>query len=197
MVDLTKNKIFLILPLLLSLFILISVKISFANDKFILNAERVKFNYFLGIIPMEGFFALKDSIFVLNFKKPNQSKLNLKFDLNSSSAGFDLATNAMLGETVLYAEKYPYIYFKSKKVFAKDNQFNIRGSLTIRGITKDVTFEAKLNNPSVLKNKVKNKLQFDIYAELKRSDFNATGYQYIVGDIINLKTKVELLLLDN
>ena len=39
MVDLTKNKIFLILPLLLSLFILISVKISFANDKFILNAE--------------------------------------------------------------------------------------------------------------------------------------------------------------
>ena len=82
MVDLTKNKIFLILPLLLSLFILISVKISFASDKFILNAERVKFNYFLGIIPMEGFFALKDSIFVLNFKKPNQSKLNLKFDLH-------------------------------------------------------------------------------------------------------------------
>ena len=197
MVDLTKNKIFLILPLLLSLFILISVKISFANDKFILNAERVKFNYFLGIIPMEGFFALKDSIFVLNFKKPNQSKLNLKFDLNSSSAGFDLATTAMLGETVLYAEKYPYIYFKSKKVFAKDNQFKIKGSLTIRGITKDVIFEAKLNNPSVLKNKVKNNLQFDIYAELKRSDFNATGYQYIVGDIINLKTKVELLLLDN
>ena len=197
MVDLTKNKIFLILPLLLSLFILISVKISFASDKFILNAERVKFNYFLGIIPMEGFFALKDSIFVLNFKKPNQSKLNLKFDLNSSSAGFDLATTAMLGETVLYAKKYPYIYFESKNVFSKDNQFNITGSLTIRGITKDVTFKAKLNNPSVLKNKVKNNLQFDIYAELKRSDFNATGYQYIVGDIINLKTRVELLLLDN
>ena len=197
MVDLTKNKIFLILPLLLSLFILISVKISFASDKFILNAERVKFNYFLGIIPMEGFFALKDSIFVLNFKKPNQSKLNLKFDLNSSSAGFDLATNAMLGETVLYAEKYPYIYFESKNVFSKDNQFNITGSLTIRGITKDVTFKAKLNNPSVLKNKVKNNLQFDIYAELKRSDFNATGYQYIVGDLINLKTRVELLLFDN
>ena len=198
MVDLTKNKIFLILlPLLLSLFILISVKISFASDKFILNAERVKFNYFLGIIPMEGFFALKDSIFVLNFKKPNQSKLNLKFDLNSSSAGFDLATSAMLGETVLYAKKYPYIYFESKNVFSKDNQFNITGSLTIRGITKDVTFKAKLNNPSVLKNEVKNNLQFDIYAELKRSDFNATGYQYIVGDIINLKTRVELLLLDN
>ena len=197
MVNLTKNKIFLILPLLLSLFILISVKISFASDKFILNAERVKFNYFLGIIPMEGFFALKDSIFVLNFKKPNQSKLNLKFDLNSSSAGFDLATTAMLGETVLYAEKYPYIYFESKNVFSKDNQFNITGSLTIRGITKDVTFKAKLNNPSVLKNKVKNNLQFDIYAELKRSDFNATGYQYIVGDVINLKTRVELLLLNN
>ena len=197
MVDLTKNKIFLILPLLLSLLVLISVKISFANDKFILNAERVKFNYFLGIIPMEGFFALKDSIFVLNFKKPNQSKLNLKFDLNSSSAGFDLATTAMLGETVLYAKKYPYIYFESKNVFSKDNQFNITGSLTIRGITKDVTFKSKLNNPSVLKNKVKNNLQFDIYAELKRSDFNATGYQYIVGDVINLKTRVELLLIDN
>ena len=42
-----KQKLEDILPLLLSLFILISVKISFASDKFILNAERVKFNYFL------------------------------------------------------------------------------------------------------------------------------------------------------
>ena len=197
MVNLAKNKDFFILPLLLSFLILANVEISSAKDKFILNAEKIKFNYFVGIIPMEGFFALKDSLFVLNFRKPDQSKLKLKFDLNSSSAGFDLATTAMLGETVLYAEKYPYIYFKSKKVFAKDNQFNIKGSLTIRGITKDVTFKAKLNNPSVLKDKVKNNLQFDIYAELKRSDFNATGYQYIVGDIINLKTRVELLLLDN
>ena len=197
MVNLVKNKDFLVLPLLLSFLILATVQISSAKDKFILNAEKIKFNYFVGIIPMEGFFALKDSLFVLNFRKPDQSKLKLKFDLNSSSAGFDLATNAMLGETVLYAEKYPYIYFESKKVFAKDNQFNIKGSLTIRGITKDVTFKAKLNNPSVLKDKVKNNLQFDIYAELKRSDFNATGYQYIVGDIINLKTRVELLLLDN
>ena len=197
MVNLVKNKDFLVLPLLLSFLILATVQISSAKDKFILNAEKIKFNYFVGIIPMEGFFALKDSLFVINFRKPNQSKLKLKFDLNSSSAGFDLATTAMLGETVLYAEKYPYIYFESKKVFAKDNQFNIKGSLTIRGITKDVTFKAKLNNPSVLKDKVKNNLQFDIYAELKRSDFNATGYQYIVGDIINLKTRVELLLLDN
>ena len=71
------------------------------------------------------FFTLKDSIFVLNFKKPNQSKLKLKFDLNSSSAGFDLATNAMLGETVLYAEKYPYIYFESKKTFHWNNSNKI------------------------------------------------------------------------
>ena len=197
MVNLTKNKIFFILSLQLTLLILVNVQISNAKDKFILNAEKIRFNYFVGIIPMEGFFALKDSIFVLNFKKPNQSNLKLKFDLNSSSAGFDLATTAMLGESVLYAEKYPYIYFKSNKVLAKDHQFNIQGSLTIRGITKNVTFKAKLNNPSILNNKVKNNLQFDIYAELKRSDFNATGYQYIVGDIINLKTKVELLLTDN
>ena len=197
MVNLVKNKDFFILALLVSFLILTTLQISSAKDKFILNAEKIKFNYFVGIIPMEGFFSLKDSLFVLNFRKPNQSKLKLKFDLNSSSAGFDLATTAMLGKPVLYAEKYPYIYFESRKVFAKDNQFNIKGSLTIRGITKDVTFKAKLNNPSVLKEKVKNNLQFDISAELKRSDFNATGYQYIVGDIINLKTRVELLLLDN
>ena len=47
MVDLTKNKNFFILPLLLSLLILVSVKINYASDKFILNAERIKFNYFV------------------------------------------------------------------------------------------------------------------------------------------------------
>ena len=63
---------------------------------------------------MEGFFALKDSIFVLNFKKPNQSKLNLKFDLNSSSAGFDLATTAMLGETV--SVSYTHLTLPTKRI---------------------------------------------------------------------------------
>ena len=67
MVDLTKNKNFFILPSLLSLLILVSVKINFASDKFTLNAERIKFNYFVGIIPMEGFFTLKDSIFAVSY----------------------------------------------------------------------------------------------------------------------------------
>ena len=58
MVDLTKNKNFFILPLLLSLLILVSVKINYASDKFTLNAERINFNYFVCIIQMEGFFTL-------------------------------------------------------------------------------------------------------------------------------------------
>ena len=62
MVDLTKNKNFFILPLLLSIVILVSVKINYASDKFILNAERIKFNYFSRIVKNTNTVRTKYSI---------------------------------------------------------------------------------------------------------------------------------------
>ena len=167
---------------------------SSGTDYTFLAAQKIKFKYYIGFIPFEGFFVLKDSIFAINFKKPETSRLSLKFDLNSSSAGFFLATSAMLGKSVLYAEKFPYILFESKTIKAKGNEFTIKGNVTIRGITKEIILLATLKNPEILKSLNKNNLQFNILAEFRRSDFKATGYRDIVGEVVKLNSEVDLVL---
>ena len=169
---------------------------SSGTDYTFLAAQKIKFKYYIGFIPFEGFFMLKDSIFAINFKKPETSRLSLKFDLNSSSAGFFLATSAMLGKSVLYAEKFPYILFESKTIKAKGNEFTIKGNVTIRGITKEIILLATLKNPEILKSLNKNNLQFNILAEFRRSDFKATGYSDIVGEVVKLNSKVDLVLME-
>ena len=169
---------------------------SSGTDYTFLAAQKIKFKYYIGFIPFEGFFVLKDSIFAINFKKPETSRLSLKFDLNSSSAGFFLATSAMLGKSVLYAEKFPYILFESKTIKAKGNEFTIKGNVTIRGITKEIILLATLKNPEILKSLNKNNLQFNILAEFRRSDFKATGYSDIVGEVVKLNSKVDLVLME-
>ncbi len=166
-------------------------------DYTVLTAQKIKFQYYIGVLPLEGFFSLKDSFFAINFKNPEGSRLRLKFDLNSSSAGFFLATKAMLGPSVLYAEKHPYILFESKSVkLEKEYVFKIKGNVTIRGITKRITLSAKLENPEVLGSQNKSNLQFYISAKFKRSDFKATGYSNIVGDLIDLNSHVNLVTLE-
>ena len=164
-----------------------------AKDYTILEAQHIKFQYRIGIFPFEGHFTLENSIFAINFENPSASKLRLKIDLNSSSAGFFLATSAMLGESVLYAKKYPYIFFESKRVLVNDNNFKIIGDITIRGISKEITISAKLQNPKILKMKDKKNLKFQIAAKLNRSDFNAVGYANVVGDVIDLNSSIDLI----
>ena len=167
--------------------------LSGAKEYTILEAQQVKFQYHIGIFPFEGYFSLENSIFAINFENPSASKLRLKIDLNSSSAGFFLATIAMLGESVLYAEKYPYILFESKGVIVNDNNFKIIGDITIRGISKEISISAKLKNPKILKVQDKKNLKFQIAAKLNRSDFNAVGYANVVGDVIDLNSSIDLI----
>jgi len=53
---------------------------------------------------------------------------------------------------------------------------------------------ATLKNPEILKSLNKNNLQFNILAEFRRSDFKATGYRDIVGEVVKLNSEVDLVL---
>ena len=173
-----------------------SPTLSLCSEYAILEAQKVKFQYHIGIFLFEGFFTLQDSIFVIDFKNPSASKLRLQIDLNSSSAGFFLATSAMLGESVLHVEKYPRIIFESKRISVKGHEFTIVGDATIRGITKGITLAAILQNPETLDSQNKSNLKFQILAKLNRRDFNATGYANVVGDVIDLNSTVDLVTKD-
>ncbi len=158
--------------------------------------RKIEFEYFVGLLPLKGFFLVEESEFFINFEKPHLSKLTLILNLNKSSAGFGLATTAMLSKEVLFAKKFPKISFKSKKITYSGNTFSIIGEVNIRGVSKVITISADLKNRSILDNKKAEQLSFFVTSIFKRSDFNANGYQYLVSDEIKLTSKMILRLKD-
>ncbi len=163
-----------------------------ADEFNIKSGSKVRFEYQIAAIDFIGSFDIKSSMFNLSPRSPNESKVDITFDVANSSAGFSLATKLMLGDKVLDSENYPFMKFRSKTIEYVDNVFKIQGFLTIRGITKPAVIRAYLSNP---KNKPLYKLkqfEFEIVGDINRNDFGAGGYAPLVGSHVRLKSRVTL-----
>jgi polyisoprenoid-binding protein YceI len=93
------------------------------------------------------------------------------------------------------ASKYPTITFKSTKVEKTgENSLKITGDLTVHGVTKPVTLDAKVNKigifeiPGVMKAQAAG---FDARTVIKRSDFGVTKYVPAVSDEIPVRITLD------
>jgi len=93
------------------------------------------------------------------------------------------------------AAKYPTITFKSTKVEkAGENGLKITGDLTIHGVTRPVTLDAKVNKigifeiPGVIKAQAAG---FDATTVIRRSDFGVTKYVPAVSDEIPVRITLD------
>ena len=80
----------------------------FASERYtIANSKALKFTYFVSGIPLYGEFHVETSHFTIDFTEQQQSKFYIKVDVRKSTAGFPLATSAMLGPCLLYTSPSP------------------------------------------------------------------------------------------
>jgi polyisoprenoid-binding protein YceI len=140
------------------------------------------------------------------FDKIEGSVLLDKADLTKSSISVTLPVEgldtrvAKLDEELkspdfLDATKYPTITFKSTKVEKTgENGLKITGDLTVHGVTKPVTLDAKVNKigifeiPGVIKAQAAG---FDARTVIKRSDFGVTKYVPAVSDEITVRITLD------
>ena len=94
------------------------------------------------------------------------------------------------------AEKFPEIKFKGKveKLGAK---YVLKGDLTIRDVTKAVTFEVTYGGTSYIEAYKATKAGFKLKGTVNRFDYNLkwnnkNGADYVVGENVELTAKVEL-----
>jgi polyisoprenoid-binding protein YceI len=145
------------------------------------------------------------------FDKIEGSVLLDKADLTKSSISVTLPLEgldtrvAKLDEELkspdfLDAAKYPTITFKSTKVEKTgENSLKITGDLTVHGVTKPVTLDAKVNKigifeiPGVIKAQTAG---FDATTVIKRSDFGVTKYVPAVSDEISVRITLDAKQLD-
>ena len=156
----------------------------------IANSKALQFIYFVSGVPISGEFYIDKTSFIINFKEEEQSRFYIKIDLAKSTAGFPLATAAMLGSTVLNAKKFPFMQFTSTNILKKEERYEVRGLLNLKGIKKKVTLfvysEERYKEDT-------NSLKFRIESSINRHDFGASGYSFLVGREIKLNSTIELI----
>jgi polyisoprenoid-binding protein YceI len=93
------------------------------------------------------------------------------------------------------ATKYPTITFRSTKVETTgENSLKITGDLTVHGVTKPVTLDAKVNKigifeiPGVMKAQTAG---FDATTVIRRSDFGVSKYVPAVSDEIPVRITLD------
>ena len=154
------------------------------------SSEKLNFKYFVSGIPISGEFYIDKTSFTIDFNKEEQSRFYIKIDVKKSTAGFPLATKAMLGLSVLNSENYPFMEFKSTNISKRGIRYEINGLLNLRGLKKNVTIFVigKKDNKENAKT-----LKFGINSSINRYEFGADGYSLLVGKEIKLNSTITLI----
>jgi len=124
-----------------------------------------------------------------------KSSISVTLPLDSLDTGVAKLDEALKGRDFLDAAKYPTITFKSTKIEQTgENGLKITGDLTVHGVTKPVTLDAKVNRisifaiPGVIKAQAAG---FDATTVIKRSDFGVTKYVPYVSDEIPVRITLD------
>lgn len=94
----------------------------------------------MGLIYVPGYF--RDFTGTVNYDAADMKKSSVEFSAKIASVDTGVAPrNAHLQKEEFFdAEKYPEMMFKSTKIEKKGKQWMMTGDLTIRGVTKSVSF---------------------------------------------------------
>ena len=169
----------------------LSVNNTFATERYtIAKSKTLKFTYFVSGVPLYGEFHVDTSYFTIDFTKEQQSKFYIKVDIRKSTAGFPLATSAMLGQSVLNANKYPFMEFKSTSISKKDKGYRVSGLLELKGVQKNIVIMVFTKDKYRKNAKT---LMFEIITSINRYDFGADGFPFLVGKEIKLNSIIELI----
>ena len=163
----------------------------FASERYtIADSETLKFTYFVSGVPLYGEFHVDTSYFTIDFTEEQQSKFYIKVDIRKSTAGFPLATSAMLGQSVLNANKYPFMEFESTSISKKDKGYRVSGLLKLKGVQKNIVIMVFTEDKYRKNAKT---LMFEIMSSINRYDFGADGFPFLVGKEIKLNSSIELI----
>lgn len=145
----------------------------------------------LGIGNIYGRF--NDISGTINFDPAAPEKSTIEFQVKSESVdtGNDKRDQHMRSPDFLDAKQFPAITFKSTSIKKKDDdEFEVTGDLTIKGVTKSVTAELDYFGKGKGM-QGEERIGGEVEFSLKRSDFGVTFMVGPVSDEVELTLAVE------
>jgi len=151
-------------------------------------------NHFGFSNPTARFDKIEGSV-LLDKADLTKSSISVTLPLEGLDTGVAKLDEGLKSPDFLDAAKYPTITFKSTKVERiGENGLKITGELTVHGVTKPVTLDAKVNKigifeiPGVIKAQAAG---FDATTVIKRSDFGVSKYLPAVSDEILVRITLD------
>ncbi len=125
------------------------------------------------------------------------SSVKFQVNLDSINTSNEDRDNHLRSPDFFEVEEHPHMIFKSTKITDKgNNEFDLTGDLTIKGVTKEITFdtvfEGKAVNPWG-----QEVVGFTASGKLDRKEFGLTWNQaleaggFLVGDTIDISIELE------
>lgn len=173
---------------LVCLLLLLGAPATAAPADYVLEPERstVGFATDFGEQAITGRMPVAQANLTLDFDDVNNTTIAVVLDVSRATASFPFAAQALKGDTVLDARNFPTISFTSTRVRRQGENAEVKGDLTIRGITRPVTLTATIFRPQGSAADDYSHLTVQMRGAVQRSDFGATGFADMVGDEVRL-----------
>ena len=137
-------------------------------------------------------FGKAEGTIVYDAENVPSSSVQVTLPLTGLSALADEFYDHLTGDKWFDAAKHPDASFKSTQVEAAgEGKLKVTGELTVKGITKPVVLDVKLNKAAEHPMKKVPAIGFDATATVKRSDFGVGAYAPMVSDEVTLRITTE------
>jgi len=146
-----------------------------------------------GFSTVSGKFMATGTLTVDN-TKPENSSVDITIDTTVMDTGVAKLNDILKGKNFFDVVEFPTATFKSNKVVTsgKDNG-KVTGTLTIRGIAKEVVLNVKLNQQGNHPFYHRDAYGFSATTTIKRSDFGMRGYLPGVSDEVTIDIQAEAI----
>ncbi|RFM26632.1 YceI family protein [Deminuibacter soli] len=111
------------------------------------------------------------------------ASFNITVDVNTINTGVEARDNHLRKEEYFDVAKFPVISFTSVEITAADNAYKVSGNLTVKGVTKVISFPftAKQEGAGYL---------FEGNFTINRRDFGIGGSSLVLSDDVKIALKV-------
>ena len=145
-----------------------------------------------GFTEKHGAFRQLDATLQFDAQKPENSQVTVTVKTDSIDTGFPARDADLKSAKFLDVAKFPEMRFVSTKVTRNaDQTLRIEGELTLHGVTKPVTLQAKLNKAAPNPFDKRPTVGFSASGSLKRSDFGVATYLPVIGDVVSITIDAE------
>jgi len=150
------------------------------------------------ISSVSGKFEDYDGAVIFDSKSPEKGSAEITIQVKSINTDNVTRDNHLKTSDFFEADKYPTITFKSTKITKIDEKnFTMTGDLTMKGVTKSVTLQGKLNG-IVVDPWGMTRAGFTMTGAINRHDYNIAwdnklqDGSLIVGEQVDLNLHVEV-----